>query len=118
MRGGVEMRFGAKEVMVIAALAFGITAAGCSTSFRTNLAMDPHLRAMNAWGSDYQICLSKYEIEFYYPDNVQTSSRSAPVMRNVVPVPSMPVKGGSAEAGVETGSLSKSWAPTLPAFFK
>jgi hypothetical protein len=80
--------------------------------------MDPHLRAMNAWGSNYKICLSKYEMEFYYPDSIKTHPSNTPVVHSVIPVLNMPVKGGPAEAGAETGSLSKSWAPALPAFFK
>ena len=40
------MKFGAKEVMVIVALIFGIVIAGCSLSPGTNHTMDRHLGAI------------------------------------------------------------------------
>ena len=112
------MKFGVREVMVVAALTFGIVAAGCSSSFRPNLAMDPHLRAMNAGGSDTRVCFSKYEFEFYYPDGVPVREEVVPQKVIVEPVEEPPVAGGSAPADAQTCPVTRSWSPVLPAFFK
>jgi len=109
------MKFGAKEVMVIAALAFGIVAAGCSSSFKTNFAMDPQLRTMNTGGFESRIYFSKFECDFYYP-NGRPSPREIIPEREIV---DLSVKGlvvGGPCEGDEPPR--KSWSPILPAFFK
>ena len=112
------MKFGVREVMVVAALTFGIIAAGCGAPFRTNPAMEPHLRAMNAGGFDSRVCFSKYEFEFYYPDGL---SECQPVMPDRVVLEAIDepaITGGSGPADAQTCPVTRSWSPVLPAFFK
>lgn len=109
------MKFGAKEVMVIAALAFGIVAAGCSSSFKANLAMDPQLRTMNTGGFESRIYFSRFECDFYYP-----SGKPSP--QDILPekeLGNLPVKGLVVGGPCEGDEHAKRpWSPTLPAFFK
>jgi len=122
------MKFGVREVMVVAALAFGIVAAGCTTSFRTNLAMEPHLRAMNASASDYRICFSEYEFEFYYPEVEPTLREYSPEVVEVAEsasdgvdmadAVSAAIAGGAAAGMPEYGGADRSWSSSLPTFLK
>lgn len=112
------MTFGAKEVMVIAALAFGIVVTGCSGTPDASLAMSPPLRVYNAGEElDCKFCFSRFEAEFYYPDRISR--------RVIEPAPAgdpdkaedevVPAK---AAAQPERGSLVSTWTPSLPSFLK
>jgi hypothetical protein len=111
------MKFGAKEVMVIAALTFGIMAAGCSAA-GTTPALEPPLRPMNAGVHECKICFSQYELEFYYPNGFPVREHAEPEKEQVEPWISAPVTGGPGAAGYEYCSEAMSWTLSLPRCFK
>ncbi len=113
------MNFGVKEVMVVAALAFGILAAGCSAPGTASLAMDPQVRVMNITAcSDYRFCFSKYELDFYYPDGLPEKVEVAPNTEVYVPVIEPPAPGGPIAAGHDPLKGTPGWSLSLPLCFK
>ena len=80
--------------------------------------MDPHLRTMNTGGFDYRICLSKYEVDFYYPGGVPVCVNAIPAMESSELAEESLVTGGPSEADELSCGIRQSWTPSLPAFFK
>jgi hypothetical protein len=112
------MTFGVKEVMVIAALAFGIVVTGCSGTPDTSLAVNPQLRIYNAGReTDCKFCFSRYELEFYYPKKLPHSAPTiAQAEEQEVNVP-VELEEKYAETD-NCSSFVSTWMPSLPSFLK
>jgi hypothetical protein len=106
------MKFGAKEVMVIAALTFGIIATGCGST-DVNLASRIQPWSTGAGADDHTICYSRHEIEPCCQDGGAVVECAAPERELMAPV-----TGGPGAAGEETRSQGGSWSVSLPRFFK
>jgi hypothetical protein len=113
------MTFGVKEVMVVAALAFGVVVTGCSGTPDASLAMSPPLRVYNTGEEfDCNFCFSKYEFDFYHPEGLPKR----------VPAPAKTVEKEPADVPVEvaqeqaepenSNSFVSSWKPSIPSFLK
>ena len=113
------MTFGVKEVMVIAALAFGIVVTGCSSTPDASLAIAPPLRVYNT-GEDYdcKFCFSRYELEFYYPQGIPKYT-AARLQAGRDKEDEKPVESEKRHARVDNYSnFVCTWVPTLPSFLK
>jgi hypothetical protein len=112
------MTFGAKEVMVIAALAFGIVVTGCSSTPDASLAMSPPLRVYNAGEElDCKFCFSRFEAEFYYPDRISRHIVE-PARADEAEKAGSAVTAERTAAEPERDSFVSTWTPTLPSFLK
>lgn len=111
------MKFGAKEVMVIAALTFGVMAAGCSATCMTPV-IEPPLGHINTELHECKICFSDYELELYDSSGLEALEEEKPSGEFSVAVVDAPVTGGAGTAGSDYYSEAMSWTLSLPGFFK
>jgi hypothetical protein len=113
------MRFGVREVMVIAALTFGVLAVGCRAVPEADPAPEPQAAAAEPTKAQpYRVCFSKYEYEFYGIDPGaarQASNWKAPATKAAAPEK---VCARHEDTAVRPGRTAKSWSPVLPSFFK
>ena len=113
------MTFGAKEVMVIAALAFGIVVTGCSSTPDASISADLPLRVYGTVEEmDCKFCFSRYELEFYYPKGLpkRASITTQAVKEEVHDSPAE-----QEEMLVRIDNYSNfvsTWVPSLPSFLK
>ncbi len=113
------MNFGVKEVMVIAALAFGIVVTGCSATPDASLAMSPPLRVYNAGAEEEcKFCFSRYEMEFYHPEGLRklAAAPAQVVEEKIIEVPDETIE--KTETAGSRESFVSSWTPSLPSFMK
>jgi hypothetical protein len=117
------MRFGVREVMVIAALTFGVLAAGCAAAPATVTPACPSASpqatvADAARTGEFRVCFSKYEYEFYGidPDPASRLAASKPHVAKAARAEQVCARPAAAPA--LACQAARSWSPVLPSFFK